>query len=110
MAIGFHTVRHEILTRLDDSGLDAALTEGRGDLEAIVGRPLLHFAYPHGKADRRTADRIRDAGYEAAWTGFPRPMRPRDDQYLLGRWEPGHLDVDDFLVGTAVRLSRGARG
>lgn len=110
MAIGFHTVRHEILTRLDDGGLDAALTQGREELEAVVGRPLLHFAYPHGKADRRTADRIRDAGYEAAWTGRPRPMHPRDDRYLLGRWEPGRLDLDDFLVGTAVRLTRGAQG
>jgi peptidoglycan/xylan/chitin deacetylase (PgdA/CDA1 family) len=109
MAIGFHTVRHEILTRLDDGGLDAALTQGREELEAVVGHPLRLFAYPHGKADRRTADRIRDAGYEAAWTGRPRPMHPRNDRYLLGRWEAGRLDVDDFLVGTAVRLTRGAR-
>lgn len=109
MAIGFHTLHHEILTRLHDRELDEALTRGRDELETVIGRPLRHFAYPHGKADRRTADRIRDAGYEAAWTGFPRPMRLRDDQFLLGRWEPGHLDVDDFLVGVTVRLSRGAQ-
>jgi peptidoglycan/xylan/chitin deacetylase (PgdA/CDA1 family) len=110
MAIGFHTLHHEVLTRLNDHDLDAALTQGRDELEAVIGRPLLHFAYPHGRADRRTADRIRDAGYEAAWTGRPHPMRSGDDPFLLGRWEPGRVDVDDFLVGTAVRLTRGVQG
>ncbi|MGI8521531.1 MAG: polysaccharide deacetylase family protein, partial [Actinomycetota bacterium] len=104
VAIGFHTLRHEVLTRLDDRALDAALRQGRDELETVVGHRLLHFAYPHGKADRRTANRIRDAGYEAAWTGRPCSMHPSDDPYLLGRWEPGRLEVEDFLVGVSVRL------
>jgi peptidoglycan/xylan/chitin deacetylase (PgdA/CDA1 family) len=108
MAVGFHTLRHQILTRLDDRELEAALTEGRTELEQIVGRPLVHFAYPHGKADMRTARKVRDVGYDAAWTGRPRPMQPRSDRYLLGRWEPGLLDVDRFLVGIAITLTRGA--
>jgi hypothetical protein len=29
-----------------------------------------------------------------------------DDRFLLGRWEPGPLEVDDFLVKVAVRLHR----
>jgi peptidoglycan/xylan/chitin deacetylase (PgdA/CDA1 family) len=107
MSVGFHTLHHQILTRLAESDLEAALTEGRRELEEIVGRPLLHFAYPHGKADRRTADKVRDVGYVAAWTGRPQPMWRRSDRYLLGRWEPGPMDVDDFLVGAAVTLTRG---
>ena len=106
MAVGFHTLHHEILTRLRDDELEASLTIGRRELERVVGRPLPHFAYPHGKADLRTAAKVRDAGYEAAWTGRPQPMHRRDDRYLLGRWEPGRSDVDDFLVGAAVRLTR----
>jgi peptidoglycan/xylan/chitin deacetylase (PgdA/CDA1 family) len=106
MAVGFHTLHHEILTRLRDDELEASLNIGRGELERVVGRPLAHFAYPHGKADLRTAAKVRDAGYEAAWTGRPQPMHRRDDRYLLGRWEPGRSDVDDFLVGAAVRLTR----
>jgi peptidoglycan/xylan/chitin deacetylase (PgdA/CDA1 family) len=108
MSVGFHTLHHEILTHLGDDELDAALTVGRGTLERITGRPLSHFAYPHGKADARTAGKVRDAGYEAAWTGRPQPVHRRDDRYLLGRWEPGRLDVDDFLVGAAIRLTRGS--
>lgn len=105
--VGFHTLRHEILPRLSDRELETALSEGRSELERVVGRPLIHFAYPHGKGDRRTADKVRDAGFAAAWTGRPKPIRRASDPFLLGRWEPGPLDVDDFLVGAAVRLIRG---
>jgi peptidoglycan/xylan/chitin deacetylase (PgdA/CDA1 family) len=104
--VGFHTLRHQVLTRLADSELEAALTEGRGELEQVVGRSLLHLAYPHGKADGRTAASVRDAGFTAAWTGRPTPMQRRSDPYILGRWEPGPLGVDDFLVGAAVKLTR----
>jgi peptidoglycan/xylan/chitin deacetylase (PgdA/CDA1 family) len=107
MAIGFHTLHHEVLIRLDDEGLDTAVTFGRSELETVVGRPIVHFAYPHWKADRRVADIVRNAGYDAAWTGHPRPMRRGDDRYLLGRWEPGRREVDDLLVETAIRLTRG---
>jgi peptidoglycan/xylan/chitin deacetylase (PgdA/CDA1 family) len=107
MAIGFHTVQHPVMTRLPDRELEGALTSGRDLLESVVGRPLLHFAYPHGRANQRTADKVRRAGYEAAWTGRPKPMQPGHDPFLLGRWEPGPLKVDDFLIGTAIRLNRG---
>jgi peptidoglycan/xylan/chitin deacetylase (PgdA/CDA1 family) len=106
MAIGFHTLSHKVLVGLDDEEVAAALRAGRKEIEGVIGRPLVHFAYPHGKADRRTANSAREAGYEAAWTGRPHAIRRGDDRYLLGRWEPGELDVDDFLVGTAIRLSR----
>lgn len=106
MAIGFHTLSHKVLVGLDDEEVAAALTAGRQEIEDVIGRPLVHFAYPHGKADRRTANMAREAGYEAAWTGHPHAIRRGDDRYLLGRWEPGELDVDDLLVGTAIRLSR----
>jgi peptidoglycan/xylan/chitin deacetylase (PgdA/CDA1 family) len=109
MAIGFHTVHHEVLPRLDDGELDVALTLGRRELEHLVGGTLSHFAYPHGKADARTARRVRDAGFDAAWTGRPQAMDRRENRYLLGRWEPGAIDLDEFLIGTAIRLTRRTR-
>jgi hypothetical protein len=64
------------------------------------------FAYPHGKADRKVAARVRAAGYTAAWTGLPNATRPGADPFLLGRWEPGALSVDELVVKVAVRLNR----
>jgi peptidoglycan/xylan/chitin deacetylase (PgdA/CDA1 family) len=108
MSIGFHTLRHRILPPLPPDELEADLVEGREDLEAVVGRRIQLFAYPHGKADPRTAAAVRRADYRAAFTGRPSPVVRGVDPYLLGRWEPGPLGVDDLLVGTAIRLTRGA--
>ena len=108
MAVGFHTLHHQVLTTLDDEELEQAITEGRSVLEGLTGAPIRLFAYPHGKGDRRTAIRVSQAGYDAAWTGWPGPLRPSDDPYLLRRWEPGPQDVDEFLVNLSVRLHRSA--
>jgi peptidoglycan/xylan/chitin deacetylase (PgdA/CDA1 family) len=108
MSIGFHTLHHRILTMLSDVELKMALVDGRQELARVAGGPLRLFAYPHGKADERAARHVRSAGYTAAWTGLPRPIGPGDDRYLLGRWEPGALGIDDFLVKAVVRLNRAA--
>jgi peptidoglycan/xylan/chitin deacetylase (PgdA/CDA1 family) len=109
MTIGFHTLEHHLVTLLSDSELDSALTQGRRELEAVVGRPLRLFAYPHGKPDSRTPGRLRAAGFHAACTGRPVPVRPGDDPYLLGRWEPGPIALDRFVVSLAVRLNGWSR-
>jgi peptidoglycan/xylan/chitin deacetylase (PgdA/CDA1 family) len=106
MSIGFHTLHHRPLTGLHGDAQGQALTEGRQELATVAGRPLRLFAYPHGDGERRVASRVRAAGYTAAWTGLPNAMRPGDDPFLLGRWEPGPLGLDDFLVKAAVRLHR----
>jgi peptidoglycan/xylan/chitin deacetylase (PgdA/CDA1 family) len=106
MSIGFHTVHHQVLTRLPEDEVDAAAREGRAELEAVIGEPLRMFAYPHGKADHRVARRIRLANYEAAWTGRPRPVTTTDDRYLLGRWESGTAIGSEFAARVVARMNR----
>jgi peptidoglycan/xylan/chitin deacetylase (PgdA/CDA1 family) len=110
MSIGFHTLQHRLLSLLSESELDETLMRGRSELEALVGRPVRLFAYPHGKPDSRTPDRLRAAGFVAACTGRPVPVRPGDDPYLLGRWEPGPVGPDRFMASMAVRLNGWSRG
>jgi peptidoglycan/xylan/chitin deacetylase (PgdA/CDA1 family) len=106
MTVGFHTVEHEVLRDLDDSALENAVSRGREDLAAAAGAAVRYFAYPHGKADTRSAIAVRRAGFSAAFTGRPQPVREGDDVHRLGRWEPGPLGLDDLLVTLAVRLHR----
>jgi peptidoglycan/xylan/chitin deacetylase (PgdA/CDA1 family) len=108
MTLGFHTLEHPLLPALDGDRLAAALTTGRGELAAVTGRPMTLLAYPHGKADQRVAQSAHAAGYAAAWTGWAQPSRVDGDPFLLGRWEPGPLDVDSFVAAVAVRLNRAA--
>ena len=108
MTIGFHTVDHHIIPGLDDVGLIGAVTHGRHELARAAGMEMRYFAYPYGQADRRSAAAVADAGFDAAFTGRPEPVRPGSNRYHLGRWEPGPLGVDDLLVKLAVRLHRAA--
>jgi peptidoglycan/xylan/chitin deacetylase (PgdA/CDA1 family) len=108
MGIGFHTMRHVVLPMLDDASLRHEILAGRDALEAAALRRISVFAYPHGKADARTALAVRDAGYRAAVTGQPRPIARRTDPFLLGRWEPGPLSTDELLSGIAAKLNRSA--
>jgi len=106
MPIGFHTVDHVPLPSLADADLERALVRGRRELDEAVGRPTTRFAYPHGAVDHRARAAVRRAGFTVAWTGAPTAVRSGDDAFALGRWEPGPLAVDDFLVKLAVRLHR----
>jgi peptidoglycan/xylan/chitin deacetylase (PgdA/CDA1 family) len=104
--VGFHTLHHRVLTSLSDAALARELTEGREAVAAAAGQPLRLFAYPHGKGDGRVAARVRAAGYAAAWTGVPNATRAGGDRFLLGRWEPGAVSVDELVVKVAIRLNR----
>jgi peptidoglycan/xylan/chitin deacetylase (PgdA/CDA1 family) len=105
MTIGFHTLRHELMTELPSEGIAEALDEGRSELEAVVGGRLTLFAFPHGAADPRVAARVRETGYRAAWTGRQRPTVPGADPFLLGRWEPGPLGSEGFRARVAANLN-----
>jgi peptidoglycan/xylan/chitin deacetylase (PgdA/CDA1 family) len=105
MSIGFHTLHHHVLTGLPQDDVDAALREGRTELEAVAGTRIRMFAYPHGKADRRVAEQVRLAGYDAAWTGRPRPVTTSQNRWLLGRWEPGRSVGRDFAARLAARTN-----
>jgi peptidoglycan/xylan/chitin deacetylase (PgdA/CDA1 family) len=104
MTIGFHTVEHDILPALHGRDLDNAVSRGREDLAIAAGTTVRYFAYPHGKADTRAAAAVSRAGFKAAFTGLPQPVRDGVDPHRLGRWEPGPLDIDELLVNTAMRL------
>ncbi len=109
MDIGFHTLQHPLLSVLPDSALDETLLRGRKELEVAAGCPIRLFAYPHGKPDARAIAKLPDAGFIAACTGRPLPVRPGDDPYLIGRWEPGPIGIDRFVASVATRLNGWSR-
>ena len=105
MTIGFHTLHHRLLTNLRDDEIEAALADGKEELEAVLEEPIRSFAYPHGKTDARVVARARRAGYLTAWTGRPGPIVRGGDRYRLGRFEPGELLGSDLVARLAVILN-----
>lgn len=110
MAIGFHTLRHPVLTSLPREALQSALRDGRQALAAAIGKPVDLFAYPHGRADQRVARQVRSAAYRAAFRTGGCPVHPHGDPFLLGRWEPGPLTADELLAHVALRLNHPIAG
>ena len=86
--IAFHTLRHDRLTGLGDSDLQAAMTLGRRDLENLTGQRLATIGYPHGRADARVATAARQAGFDAGFTSRHTVVTPGEDPHLLGRFSP----------------------
>ena len=97
-AIGFHTLRHDRMTGLDDDALARAHDEGRRELEEAAGSTLTAIAYPHGKADDRVARAGRDAGFRLGLTGSNEPVVTTSDPMLLGRFEPTHASINHFAA------------
>jgi peptidoglycan/xylan/chitin deacetylase (PgdA/CDA1 family) len=83
--VGFHTLRHPVLTSLDDEALRDAMAAGREQLTAAAGSPLTTIAYPHGEADERVVRAAAAAGFTAGFTTMPEPLRPESDRLRVGR-------------------------
>lgn len=104
--IGAHTVSHPILTSLDDESARHEIVAGKEQLESVLGKPVRLFAYPNGKAgkdfDARHVAMAREAGFMAAFTTLPGPIKRGDDRFALSRSRP--WDKSPLLFG--LRLLR----
>lgn len=72
--IGAHTVSHPVLSRLTDREQTEEIVRSRTDLEALLGTPVVSFAYPHGAKEDYTlhsVSAVRAAGFTVACSNFP---------------------------------------
>jgi peptidoglycan/xylan/chitin deacetylase (PgdA/CDA1 family) len=87
--IGSHTRTHPWLPSvLDDDVLARELAGSKGELEALLERPVHTLAYPFGAHDRRVAKAAAAAGYAAAVTLPPAgavrwPSSPSEEERMM---------------------------
>ncbi|HEY1272811.1 MAG TPA: polysaccharide deacetylase family protein [Terriglobales bacterium] len=92
-AIGSHTLTHPNIAYIPDDLVKTELADSKKKLEAELGSPILHFAYP-GPARRPNWSKLshqvsRDVGYATATTIETGPVRRHDDPLCLRRLGPG---------------------
>jgi peptidoglycan/xylan/chitin deacetylase (PgdA/CDA1 family) len=104
MTIGFHTYRHDSLTRLTDDELARAMETGRDALAEAAGNEIDTIGYPHGRADKRVAAAARAAGFRAGFTTRHDPITPRSDPLLLGRVGPSRRSAGALALELAFTL------
>jgi peptidoglycan/xylan/chitin deacetylase (PgdA/CDA1 family) len=68
ITIGSHSKRHVLLTHETDRRRGEEMSGSRRFLEARLGAPIEHFAYPDGRFDVPTVVAAAGAGYRFAYT------------------------------------------
>ena len=82
-----HTVSHSVLTELEDSKLDAELTNSKRALEKMVGHEVCAISYPHGAYDVRVHNAVRKAGYRLGFTIKPEMVTRDTNDLMIGRFK-----------------------
>lgn len=94
--IGAHSVTHAALPALPPAQQRDEIGRSKAQLEQIVGRPVLHFAYPFGDQSPETAALVREAGFDSSCTTACGVVRARTDLFHLPRIGVGDWDGDRF--------------
>jgi peptidoglycan/xylan/chitin deacetylase (PgdA/CDA1 family) len=83
--LGSHTDTHPLLPYEQDETVESELRLSKQKIERAVERPVRAFAYPNGDWDERVRQRVRDAGYECAFTTRPGWFQRGRDRYTVPR-------------------------
>jgi peptidoglycan/xylan/chitin deacetylase (PgdA/CDA1 family) len=73
VTLGSHTISHPVLAELSEAAALGEIAGGKQRLEAEVGRPVAHFAYPYGgpgEISDRDLSLVERAGFASATTTY----------------------------------------
>ncbi|MGH9414798.1 MAG: polysaccharide deacetylase family protein [Terriglobales bacterium] len=86
--IGSHTATHARLNGLSADELASQLTSSRARLQAVLGTPVVDFAYPFGglgDCDAASREAVRVAGYRCCFACHGGLIQVQDSRYRLNR-------------------------
>jgi peptidoglycan/xylan/chitin deacetylase (PgdA/CDA1 family) len=85
LTIGSHSVSHPNFLKLDPAQARRELEQSKAQLEAILGRKIGLFSFPHGACDSQTIALARAAGYARVFTINPSNAFTSADNFVQGR-------------------------
>lgn len=116
VTIGAHTVHHYVLSRLEEAEARAEIAASKSILEARLGHPVTHFAYPFGsrhEAGKREARLVAECGFQTAMTTRYGNIFPAHAAapLALPRYDMGHFPDPRYLDliacgALAMRINR----
>jgi len=68
VTIGSHSRTHPVLAELDEAKLRTEILGSKEDLEKLIQKPVLYFAYPSGVLNALVLDIVKASGYRLAFT------------------------------------------
>jgi peptidoglycan/xylan/chitin deacetylase (PgdA/CDA1 family) len=103
--VGGHSVSHSSLPLLDLAGQAREILDNKTRLQELVGRPVLHFAYPHGHFDEHTLVLVKEAGYCSACTSVAAAVSLSADVHRLPRICAEDWTADEFACRLRQRFA-----
>ena len=94
--LGAHTVTHPALVGLGGVARSREITESKRACEAIIGAPVVAFAYPYGDFDAETREVVKTAGFAFACGTQNGPANATSDIFALPRIYAPDLAGDEF--------------
>ncbi|MCG7870657.1 MAG: polysaccharide deacetylase family protein [Candidatus Thiodiazotropha lotti] len=107
VTIGSHTVNHEILTNIEDTGVvQSELLDSRDELldRAVMDSLCMTFCYPNGNHSKDLSKLVSDSGYHLAVT-TQRGWNTIDDDRAMLKRIGMHQDVSSSVPMFATRIS-----
>ncbi len=95
--IGAHTITHPFLSAHPEAFQQREIKQCKIDLEAITGRPVNSFAYPHGDYDERSVALVRQAGFVCACSIEENSVCRHSDPFLLPRFKVNNYNGEAFI-------------
>jgi len=96
VSIGAHTVSHPVLAALSPAEQREEIRESKAKLEALLGREVTSFAYPHGSTTPEAVAAVRDAGFTCACSSEAAVLFRRADRFRLPRLCTRNWDGETF--------------
>ncbi|WP_417616731.1 polysaccharide deacetylase family protein [Oceanisphaera sp.] len=82
---GGHTLTHPHLDSLDKDAQHHEIAENKAQLEQLLGKPLMSFAYPFGSHNQDSKDLAQALGYPFAVATNSGPLAMHQDPYQIRR-------------------------
>lgn len=84
---GSHTVSHQDLLRLNNEDAFNEIKNSKSDIEKIINKPVISFAYPFGGFNDTHKNMVKESGYKYGIATNKGPNSLFDDFYQIKRIE-----------------------
>lgn len=101
MNFGSHTRSHCHLATLTSAEKRREIFDSKKELEDILQKPVVDFAYPYGNYDPECIDLVKEAGYASAVSCIRGCLENSYDRFELNRKA---ISQGDSLIGYAFKL------
>ena len=103
--IASHTVDHADMSAASPGTAAYQLVQSKRWLEALLGHPVVDFAYPSGRYKLQTLQLLGQFGYDTAVVEDGSSLHSRADRYVWGRVRVGGGEtLHDFIANLGVAM------